>query len=380
MSSTNPGNRSAAEIEAEVDHERERVADTIGALQSKLSAKSLVDEVTHALYEHGGEISRTLGRQVRDNPLPAILTGIGLAWLMTGSGPRPPRYEERWSDRDVYRTGQPADLGQQRAPTQASAREDDSPGFRERAAEWGGTVKHAASEAAHATRGALGNAGGALSEGRRSVADAGRSARDWGSEQVQGVQASLVGGIEAQPLVFGGIAFALGAALGAALPHTRVEDEVVGPHADRVKEKVTEVASTEAEKAKAVASAVMEEGKQIVEEAADTLARKLPDADTIAERTREAALDAADRLRTAGEIETERAQAHKGGSTMNWDQIQGNWKQFKGKVQQQWGSLTDDDLDRIEGRQEELAGLIQERYGKTKEEAQREVEEWAGRA
>jgi uncharacterized protein YjbJ (UPF0337 family) len=62
---------------------------------------------------------------------------------------------------------------------------------------------------------------------------------------------------------------------------------------------------------------------------------------------------------------------------MNWDQIQGNWMQFKGKVRQKWGQLTDDDLDRIEGRQEELAGLIQERYGKTREEAQREIDEWS---
>jgi uncharacterized protein YjbJ (UPF0337 family) len=64
---------------------------------------------------------------------------------------------------------------------------------------------------------------------------------------------------------------------------------------------------------------------------------------------------------------------------MNWDQIQGNWKQFKGRAKQQWGSLTDDDLDRIEGRQEELGGLLQEHYGKTREEAQREIDEWAGR-
>jgi uncharacterized protein YjbJ (UPF0337 family) len=57
--------------------------------------------------------------------------------------------------------------------------------------------------------------------------------------------------------------------------------------------------------------------------------------------------------------------------------VTGNWKQFKGQVKQTWGDLTDDELDRVEGRQDELAGLIQERYGKTREEAQREVDEWA---
>ncbi|MEQ8815370.1 MAG: CsbD family protein [Thalassobaculum sp.] len=64
---------------------------------------------------------------------------------------------------------------------------------------------------------------------------------------------------------------------------------------------------------------------------------------------------------------------------MNRDQIQGNWKQLKGKVQQQWGKLTDDDLDRIEGTQEELEGRIQERYGKSREEARKEVDDWLAR-
>jgi uncharacterized protein YjbJ (UPF0337 family) len=61
---------------------------------------------------------------------------------------------------------------------------------------------------------------------------------------------------------------------------------------------------------------------------------------------------------------------------MNWDQVQGNWKQFKGKVQQQWGKLTDDDLDRVEGRRTEMVGRLQERYGHTKEQAERELDRW----
>jgi uncharacterized protein YjbJ (UPF0337 family) len=65
---------------------------------------------------------------------------------------------------------------------------------------------------------------------------------------------------------------------------------------------------------------------------------------------------------------------------MNWDRIEGNWKQFKGKIQQQWGSLTDDDLDKAEGNREELAGRIQERYGKTREEAEREVDDWLAKS
>ncbi|MDT8855438.1 CsbD family protein [Paracoccaceae bacterium Fryx2] len=61
---------------------------------------------------------------------------------------------------------------------------------------------------------------------------------------------------------------------------------------------------------------------------------------------------------------------------MNWDQIEGKWKQLKGKAQTQWGNITNDDWDRIEGRREEIVGLVQEKYGKAKDEAEREVDDW----
>jgi uncharacterized protein YjbJ (UPF0337 family) len=61
---------------------------------------------------------------------------------------------------------------------------------------------------------------------------------------------------------------------------------------------------------------------------------------------------------------------------MNKDQAAGQWKQLKGKVKEQWGKLTDDDLTRLEGDQEQLAGRIQERYGVAKEEAERQVREF----
>lgn len=58
---------------------------------------------------------------------------------------------------------------------------------------------------------------------------------------------------------------------------------------------------------------------------------------------------------------------------MNWDIIKGDWKQFKGKAQIQWGKLTDSDLEKIEGRREELAGRIQKAYGVSKDEAETQI-------
>jgi uncharacterized protein YjbJ (UPF0337 family) len=61
---------------------------------------------------------------------------------------------------------------------------------------------------------------------------------------------------------------------------------------------------------------------------------------------------------------------------MNWDQVQGNWKQLNGHAREKWGDLTVDDLDRIAGNREMLVGKIQEQYGIGKEEAERQVKDF----
>jgi uncharacterized protein YjbJ (UPF0337 family) len=64
---------------------------------------------------------------------------------------------------------------------------------------------------------------------------------------------------------------------------------------------------------------------------------------------------------------------------MNWDQIKGKWMQYRGKAKEQWGNLTDDDLDRAAGSKDQLVGRIQEKYGIAKEEAERQVDDWSRR-
>jgi uncharacterized protein YjbJ (UPF0337 family) len=64
---------------------------------------------------------------------------------------------------------------------------------------------------------------------------------------------------------------------------------------------------------------------------------------------------------------------------MNWDRIEGNWKQFKGSIKEQWGKMTDDQLDVIAGKRDHLTGMIQESYGISKEETEKQVTEWQNR-
>ena len=61
---------------------------------------------------------------------------------------------------------------------------------------------------------------------------------------------------------------------------------------------------------------------------------------------------------------------------MDWNRVEGNWKQIKGAVKEQWGKLTDDDITAINGSREKLEGKIQERYGIQKDKAQAEIDTW----
>lgn len=64
---------------------------------------------------------------------------------------------------------------------------------------------------------------------------------------------------------------------------------------------------------------------------------------------------------------------------MNWDEIAGSWNQVKGKIQEQWGRLTSDDLSRAEGKRDQLLGLLQERYGWVRDEAERKLDDFVKR-
>jgi uncharacterized protein YjbJ (UPF0337 family) len=61
---------------------------------------------------------------------------------------------------------------------------------------------------------------------------------------------------------------------------------------------------------------------------------------------------------------------------MDWNRVEGNWKQFKGRVKEKWGDLTDDDLDKINGQRDQLEGVIQERYGTAKDQVRKDIDAW----
>jgi uncharacterized protein YjbJ (UPF0337 family) len=72
----------------------------------------------------------------------------------------------------------------------------------------------------------------------------------------------------------------------------------------------------------------------------------------------------------------EMSSQHKEEMAMDWNRVEGNWKQFKGAAKEKWGKLTDDDLHVIEGRREQLEGKLQLRYGFAKDQIRRDVDDW----
>ncbi|PWB82350.1 MAG: CsbD family protein [Methylocystaceae bacterium] len=61
---------------------------------------------------------------------------------------------------------------------------------------------------------------------------------------------------------------------------------------------------------------------------------------------------------------------------MDWNQLEGNWKQVKGKIREKWGDLTDDDVAKLQGNREQFEGKLQERYGKSKDAIRKDVDDW----
>lgn len=62
---------------------------------------------------------------------------------------------------------------------------------------------------------------------------------------------------------------------------------------------------------------------------------------------------------------------------MDWNRVEGSWKQFTGKIKEKWGELTDDEIAQINGNREQLEGKLQERYGRTKDEVRKEIDDWS---
>ncbi len=194
--------KDSATLEREIDQQRAEIGSIVQALENKLSPGQLLDSVLHYSKGHGGEFMGNLGRTVQANPVPTLLTGIGLLWLMTSQN----------------RTSAPAYV-----ETEAST----GPSLAEKARQQAAGIREKAGQIGESVTDTLGSARQRLSESGHQVGDSLRQ----GAQRARG---SFERMLDEQPLVLGAIGVAAGAALAAALPPTAQEDRMLGRASDRL--------------------------------------------------------------------------------------------------------------------------------------------------
>ena len=246
-------NRRPEQILAEIEHTRHEMDSTLNAIENRLTPGQLVDQGLDYLKGSGAnEFVRNLGGQVKNNPLPIALMGIGIAWLMA-SGRNQPSYGG--SSYDTYTSS--------------------GPGMGERAGEMKDQLKDRVSGATQSVRDRMSQAGSSLSSAGQSARDrvgqvgstlssAGQSARERASQigesakyQVERARSGMDYMMREQPLALGAIGLAVGALMAAMAPRTRKEDELMGDARDRLMEQAKEVGKEKLEDAKQVATAAV---------------------------------------------------------------------------------------------------------------------------
>lgn len=343
--------KSTAELQRDAEVQRSRVEDTIGQIQEKLSPGQLVDELLAYTKGGGGEFVASLQRNVTANPLPVAMLGISLAWLMAKPAPAASDSgsDRKWDDSinanrgygaeqydgeypfatisgtGLRRVGPVSDEGGQsysefadesgkkfKALTDTSGKRaghfvdetgktfrgfTDAAGqrvdqFRDEAGNVMDEVSGWASHIWQEAREKLHDAQDAMGSGREGIGSQAAGAGNAVRHQVDTLNQTLVNQFRDQPLVGGALAFALGAALGSALPHTAQEDALMGEAADAVKGKAGKQASE-----------LYDQGKEKATELYDTASEKAGELYQQAKDGLNNATDAATREGAAGNTE-----------------------------------------------------------------------------
>ena len=286
---TDPGDRSSAAIEREVEDTRARLTGTLEQLRDRATPGQLFEQALDYAKQSGGtDFARNLAASVRDNPLPLLLIGAGIGWLMlsdrrggTGGtvGDRQQRALPPPSGRSQPTSVRVYPTGSQTGTSDAG----DGPSATERASAAVSDAEDRIGEAASGVRdsvaGAADRVGEAASSAYRSAADAGRGARDQFGQLGDSTRQGLGWLVREQPLVLGAVGLAVGAAVGALLPGTEAEDRLMGETRDDLAERARATAEEGYQRARETAGEHLEGAKDrldrsglSVDRAGDTLA------------------------------------------------------------------------------------------------------------
>jgi hypothetical protein len=263
--------RSVREVEREVEITRSQVSATLDELRNKMAPGAVVDSMIGYASENGGaDFLRTLGNQVRTNPLPVTLIGAGVAWLaMSSNRSTHPKGHTMVDNKTTSNSPYPSGRNPSAPATQYNPRMSD-----------GGSGSMAASSntgsgMVSSVKSTMSSVGDSVASAYDSVTDAAQNigerisggasaASDVAQRGYRSVQhgyartSGLTNILKEQPLVTLALGVAIGAAIGAALPATETENEYLGPMSDATRERVQELASEQYENVQQTASDALE--------------------------------------------------------------------------------------------------------------------------
>jgi hypothetical protein len=288
--------KDSAQLEREIEAQRDRVETRIGEIRDRLSPGQLVDEIMSYTKTNGGQFAANLGGTISANPLPATLLGVSLVWLMSGQGAKQASHTARsdsTSPEYPYATVQ----GSMRRVQHAADTDgewyshfEDSSGKRYRAKsnEGGHRIGEFLDDSGRKFGGFIDETGHRVRDFRDELGNRLDEASGWASDRLHDLKHSLSDAADYvatkahdgsdrtlrslgnaytnQPLVAGALAFAAGAALAAALPHTKLEDELVGDAADKLRTGAMATAEDAYVEGKEVAGDLYERGKEAAKE------------------------------------------------------------------------------------------------------------------
>jgi hypothetical protein len=243
--------RTAAEVEEDVVAQRNQLDRTVEALKDKMTPGQLFDEATHAMGGAGQQVFAKLIDQAKENPMPLAVMGLGLAWLMSSS-PKAPSSSAYGVSAATYQQADASDIDRGGGVGDGVA--DAVHSIAGKASSLVSAAGQMASGAGHKASEMTGSAGHVLSDAAASVGQAGQSAASGLKTSVHGAteRASSIGGqaqrqvtdfLQREPLIIGALGLFVGIALGAALPATTAEDELLGPMHDRMLDKGKDMAT-----------------------------------------------------------------------------------------------------------------------------------------
>lgn len=278
-------NRRPEEIENDIERTRAEVSSTIDAIQSRLTPGQMMDQAfAYARTSLPADFGANLGNTIRDNPVPVALIGVGIGWLMmqgqNSDGRARARRQAAAYERELYASGgfSDTDSGESvggKMRNMASRAGEKGRELKDQASETGHNLMDKASEIGQRISGSASSvadrARGMTQQTRERVSGAADSAREFGhrsQQQYYQAKDSISQMMDEQPLIVGALWLAIGTLVGALLPGTRREDELMGGPRDRLldsaKETAREKAGTFKESAQRVAQTAEREVKSAV--------------------------------------------------------------------------------------------------------------------